>query len=248
MDTTSETTDGSPDVDVRRWRPLSPTQRRVLGVLVEKAKTTPEQYPMSLNALTTGCNQKNNRDPLTELTSDQVELALEDLREMGAALEIQGTGRVAKYKHLLYEWLGVDKVELAVIAELLLRGAQTVGELRGRAARMEPIADLQALRPVLQSLKQKQLVLELSPEGRGQVISHNLYKDRELDEIRSRAAGMAGGGGSPGESGGPPAAVRQVPELPGVTREMYEELQRELVDLRTEVRRLAGILDQLVGP
>src|SRR5262245_51294211 len=118
------------------WKPLNPTQRRVAGVLVEKAKTTPEQYPLSLNALTTGCNQKNNRQPLTNLTQDQVEQAIDELREMGAVVEVQGSGRVPKYKHCLYEWLGVEKIELAIMAELLLRGEQTVGELRSRAARM----------------------------------------------------------------------------------------------------------------
>ena len=108
----------------KKWKPLTPPQRRVLGVLAEKAKTTPEQYPLTLNGLTTGCNQKNNRDPVTNLSTDQVEQALEELRELGAVLEVQGSGRVAKYKHCLYDWLGVDKVELAVMAELLLRGEQ----------------------------------------------------------------------------------------------------------------------------
>ena len=124
----------------------------MLGVLVEKAKTTPENYPLSLNSLKSGCNQKNNRSPLMQVEEDQVEAALESLRRIGAVAEIQGSGRVDKYRHLAYDWLGVDKVEMAVMAELLLRGAQTVGELRGRAARMEPIKDMADLRPVLDSL------------------------------------------------------------------------------------------------
>src|SRR5262249_31356797 len=125
-----------------RWQALEPIERRLMGVLIEKAKTTPENYPLSLNALRTGSNQKNNRSPLMQLEEEQVEDALESLRKLGAVTEIQGDGRVAKYRHRAYEWLGVEKVELAVMAELLLRGAQTVGELRGRAARMEPIKDL----------------------------------------------------------------------------------------------------------
>ncbi len=125
-----------------KWRPLSPRQRRIAGVLVEKAKTTPDAYPMTLNSLRTGCNQKSNRDPQMDLTEGEVEEALEELREMGAVGEVQGSGRALKYRHYLYDWLGVDKVEMAVMVELLLRGEQTVGELRGRAARMEPIADL----------------------------------------------------------------------------------------------------------
>jgi uncharacterized protein YceH (UPF0502 family) len=170
----------------RRWRPLSAIQRRVVGVLVEKAKTTPEQYPLSLNGLTTGSNQKSNRHPLMNLDTDQVEQALEELRSLGAVVEIQSGGRVAKYKHCLYEWLGVDKAELAVMTELLLRGEQTVGELRGRAARMEPIADLDALRPVLASLIAKELVVELTPEGRGQVVSHALHREHELAALKEQ--------------------------------------------------------------
>ena len=167
-----------------QWRPLSAIQRRVVGVLAEKAKTTPENYPMSLNAIVLACNQKNNRFPVTSYEAEAVEEALEELRELHAVAMIEGVGRVPKFRHLLYQWLGVDKVELAVMTELLLRGAQTEGELRGRASRMEPIADLAALRPVLDSLKRKGLVVSLTPEGRGHVITHNLYKPREMEQLR----------------------------------------------------------------
>ena len=138
-----------------RWRPLVAKDRRVLGVLIEKAKTTPEAYPMSINALRSGCNQKNNRFPLMELELEDIEESLDRLRAAGAVAEVQGSSRVARYRHYGYEWLGVDKTELGVMAELLLRGAQTEGELRGRAARMDPIADLSALRSVLTSLSIK---------------------------------------------------------------------------------------------
>jgi len=179
------------DTPTPRWQPLAAYERRVAGVLVEKAKTTPEQYPLSLNALRTGCNQKNNRDPVMSLELEQVEAAVDRLRELGAAVVIQGGGRVSKYRHALYEWLGVDKVEMAVMAELLLRGAQTEGELRGRAARMEPIADLAALRPVLAALKAKGLVVSLTPEGRGHMITHALYTKREWERVRAKAAASA---------------------------------------------------------
>jgi len=166
------------------WKPVRATDRRVLGVLVEKAKTTPDAYPMSLNALVTGSNQKNNRAPVTQLTAEEIELSLDRLRQLGAVAAVQGNSRVERYRHYLYEWMGVDKVELAVMAELLLRGAQTVGDLRGRVARMEPIADLAALRPVLESLTTKGLVQSLSPEGRGQVITHTLYLPEEMEKVR----------------------------------------------------------------
>lgn len=168
-----------------KWQPLGRIERRVLGVLVEKAKTTPDAYPMTLNALTNGCNQKSNRDPQMNLSPDQIETSLEKLRALGAVLEVSGGGRVAKYRHLMYEWMGVEKVEAAVMTELLLRGSQSVGELRGRAARMDPIADVQALQPILESLIEKKLVLSLTPPGRGQVVTHALYQPEEMAKVRA---------------------------------------------------------------
>src|SRR3954447_18163020 len=153
----------------RKWQPLSLRQRRVFGVLVEKAKTTPDTYPMTLNGIVTGSNQKSNREPIMNLSTDDVEQVLEELRGMGAVTEVQGSGRVAKFRHHAYEWLGVEKTELAVMTELLLRGEQTLGELRGRAARMERIVDLAALKPVVDSLIHKGLMVSLTSPGRGQV-------------------------------------------------------------------------------
>jgi uncharacterized protein YceH (UPF0502 family) len=170
-----------------RWQPLEGIQRRVLGVLVEKAKTTPESYPLSLNALRSGCNQKNNRSPLMQLEESQIEEALDALRKVGAAAVVQGGGRIDRYRHLAYEWLGVDKVELAVMAELLLRGSQTVGELRGRAARMEPIKGLTELQPTLESLEAKKLIQYLTPPGRGSIVTHCLYLEREMEKVRREA-------------------------------------------------------------
>src|SRR5262245_18900555 len=172
-----------------RWQPLNMRQRRVLGVLIEKAKTTPDAYPLTINGLVAGCNQKSNREPVMNLSPEDVEQVLEELRGMGAVTEVQGSGRVAKYRHHTYEWLGVEKTELAVMTELMLRGEQTLGELRGRAARMEPIPDLAALKPVVDSLVAKGLMIELTPAGRGQVVSHGLYKERELAELKARYAG-----------------------------------------------------------
>ena len=122
-----------------------------------------------------------------QLEPADVEESLDRLRGLGAVGMVEGYGRVQKYRHYLYEWLGVDKVELAVMTELLLRGDQTVGELRGRAARMEPIADLAALQPVLDSLKAKGLVIGLDAgQGRGHVVTHALYKPREIEALRAK--------------------------------------------------------------
>jgi uncharacterized protein YceH (UPF0502 family)/predicted enzyme related to lactoylglutathione lyase len=169
-----------------RWKPLSAQQRRVLGVLIEKAKTTPAGYPMSVNSIVTGCNQKNNREPVTAYDDFDVEKTLTELQELGVVKEIDWVGRVSKYKHLAYEWMGVRPVELAVLGELLLRGAQALGELRARAARMEPIEDLAALKPIVEGLVERKLMIELTPPGRGQIVSHNLYLPEELAEVRSQ--------------------------------------------------------------
>jgi uncharacterized protein YceH (UPF0502 family) len=219
-----------------RWQPLEALERRVLGVLVEKAKTTPENYPLSLNALKSGCNQKNNRAPLMQVEEDQVDAALETLRRVGAVAEIQGSGRVNKFRHLGYDWLGVDKVEMAVMAELLLRGAQTVGELRGRAARMEPIKDLAELRPVLDSLQAKGLVMFLTPEGRGAIVTHALYQERELDKVRREAA-MLETSAPPSERATPVDAVRSQPVGPSPAMPRAEG-DPELTRLRQEVATL----------
>ena len=212
-----------------KWKPLDPIARRVLGVLVEKAKTTPAGYPMSVNAIVTGCNQKNNREPITTLDDIEVERALDGLRLLGAASEIDWMGRVSKWKHHAYEWLGVNRAELAVMAELLLRGAQAMGELRGRAARMEPIEDLAALKPIVAGLVERGLMIELSPAGRGQFVSHNLYLEPELAQLR------AGQGGLP-----PPPVVSHEPGAAATPAGGggLAALTEEVTALREEVARL----------
>ncbi|HYO25254.1 MAG TPA: DUF480 domain-containing protein, partial [Lacipirellulaceae bacterium] len=166
----------------------------MVGVLAEKAKTTPENYPLTVNSLVNGCNQKSNRFPQMQLDESQVLEALESLRKAGAVALIQGDGRAEKFRHLLYDWLGVDKVELAVMTELLLRGAHTMGELRGRAARMEPIPGMTELQPIVSRLREKGLVILLSSPGRGAVVTHNLYQPQELAKVRSEYGGEASGG------------------------------------------------------
>ena len=170
----------------RTWVPLSPRERRVLGVLVEKAKTTPEYYPLTVAGLVSGCNQKSNRDPVTNYDADDVEEILQSLRKKGAAVVLEGVGRVVRWKHTLYDWLKVSKVELAVLAELMLRGPQTEGDLRARASRMEPLPDLPALQSVLEALTPRGLVTYLSRPGqkRGVMVTHGLYPPEEAEKVR----------------------------------------------------------------
>ena len=211
-----------------KWKALEPNQRRVLGVLIEKAKTTPAAYPISVNAIVAGCNQKNNRDPVTTLDDIEVERALDGLRLLGAASEIDWMGRVSKWKHHAYEWMGVNRAELAVMAELLLRGAQAMGELRGRAARMEPIEDLAALKPIVDGLVQRGLMIELSPAGRGQLVSHNLYLEPELAQLKSGQAGL------PRTAASPEPGASAAPAGGGALAALTEEVAA----LREEVARL----------
>jgi uncharacterized protein YceH (UPF0502 family) len=190
-----------------KWKPIGRVERRVLGVLVEKAKTTPDAYPLTLKGIVTGCNQKSNREPQMDLDSDQVETSLEKLRHLSAVIEVTGGGRVAKYRHLVYEWMGVDKTEAAVMAELLLRGSQTTGELRGRAARMSTISDVAALQPILQALIKRGLALSLTPPGRGQIVTHALHLPEEMDKVRKGAKQMDAE--RPGHASRQPAALEQ---------------------------------------
>src|SRR5512138_1102734 len=121
---------------------LNDVEVRILGCLIEKELTTPEYYPLTLNALTNACNQKSNRDPVLSLVEDEVVRALDRLKFKGLARLSAEGGRVPKYCHSLSERFRFAASELSVLAELLLRGPQTVGELRGRAERMCPFADL----------------------------------------------------------------------------------------------------------
>jgi len=138
---------------------LSPVEERVLGALIEKELTTPEYYPLSLNALTNACNQKSNRDPVLALEETDVVRALDGLRFKGLALQSSEGGRVSKYAHSAVGKLHLDPAELAILCELLLRGPQTLGELRSRCERMHPFADLGAVETVLNELAERQEAL-----------------------------------------------------------------------------------------
>jgi uncharacterized protein YceH (UPF0502 family) len=194
------------------WPVLDMLERRVLGVLVEKAKTTAESYPLSVNALVTGCNQKSNRDPLLNVSDLEVEDVLARLLKRGLVARVSGS-RVERWRHLLYEAWHVDKVDLAVLAELLLRGPQTEGELRGRAARMEPIDDLDALRKALRPLVERGLVIYLTPEGRGAVVTHGFHDPQELALVRKHVAAQPADGPAPAAAAAPSRADQALPAL-----------------------------------
>jgi uncharacterized protein len=136
---------------------LSEVETRVLGSLVEKELTTPDYYPLSLNALVNACNQKSNRDPAMNLNEDAVRQALRSLEKEGLAGPADGMdNRVTKFEHRLQEAFNFDRREIAILCELLIRGPQTPGELRSRAERMYRFDDLAQVQSTLQRLSQRE--------------------------------------------------------------------------------------------
>ncbi len=135
---------------------LDPLEARVLGCLIEKEMATPDYYPLSLNALVNACNQKSSREPLMSLTDDDVTLALDKLRHRGMALVFTGRdSRVPKHGHRLVERLELGNRELAVLACLLLRGPQTLGEIRARTQSLHEFDDTEAVESVLKKMSER---------------------------------------------------------------------------------------------
>lgn len=146
--------------------PLTHEEVRVLGALLEKEATTPEYYPLTLNALIAACNQKSNRWPVVEYGEGDVHAAISGLRARGAAAEIIGNGRVSKFAQRFTEKLNLGRRETAILCVLLLRGPQTLGEIKGRTERMYDFADLDEVEIVLQKLAAREegpLTQKLSP-------------------------------------------------------------------------------------
>ena len=150
---------------------LTETEIRVLGSLIEKQITTPEYYPLTLNALTAACNQKNNRNPVMSLTESEVEQALDSLREKNLAYVFHGsTSRVPKFKHVAPEVLQLNPAELAVMCVLMLSGPQTTGEIRTRGSRLHEFKGLEEVEETLRGLASRDadpLVMKL-PRQAGQ--------------------------------------------------------------------------------
>lgn len=218
---------------------LSPVECRVLGVLVEKATTTLDQYPLSVNAAVNGANQKNNRDPVLELEERQVFEALESLRSKALAVRVDSLGnRVPKYRHSATEVLHVRPGELAILAELLLRGPQTLGELRGRATRMSPLDSLEIAKQMLDALmiRTEPLVRELPPEPGSranryqQLLCPELHPLPPIASVESAVAVAA-----------KPVAVVDASLLARVSL-----LETEVESLRKIVNRLAESLGETV--
>jgi uncharacterized protein YceH (UPF0502 family) len=172
--------------------PLPPMERRLLGVLVEKALTAAVSEPLTLNAVVVGSNQKSNRDPLTSYEDPEVDEALTSLKRKGLVF-MQTGGRTDRWRHNLYDAWKVSKPEVALLAELLLRGPQTAAEARTRASRMEAI-DSEQYPEMLRSLVERGFVLWVTPEGRrGAILTHGFHTPNEVNALRQRHAGHDAG-------------------------------------------------------
>ncbi|HMD06776.1 MAG TPA: YceH family protein [Candidatus Acidoferrum sp.] len=165
---------------------MSDAEARVLGCLVEKEITTPEYYPLSLNALVHACNQKSNREPLMNLEEDTVRQALRILSEQALTRSASGDSRVAKYEHRLADTFNFTRPETAILCELLLRGPQTPGELRSRAERMHPFEDLSVVQSTLKHLMERNpplvKLLPRQPGNKEARYAHLLSGDVEVRE------------------------------------------------------------------
>ncbi|MDA8414313.1 MAG: YceH family protein [Desulfobacteraceae bacterium] len=213
---------------------LNQVEARVLGCLIEKEMTTPEYYPLSLNALTNACNQKSNRDPVLALAEEDVVRSLNRMRFNQLTVVSGESSRVAKYRHLLAEKMGLIPAELAVISELLLRGPQTVGELRTRCERMYSFPDLNAVEDVLLELMEREdpLITRMARQpGRKESRYAHLFSGKPVER--------------PVEEGSaPPEPARQ--------RVMVEDqrimkLEEEVAALRTEVAELRQAVEEFKG-
>jgi uncharacterized protein YceH (UPF0502 family) len=177
---------------------LSDVEVRVLGALIEKDITTPDYYPLSLNALVNACNQKNNRDPVMALDEDAVRAALESLQRQRLAGPASGAdGRVTKYEHRLQEVFNFDRRETAILCVLLLRGAQTPGELRGRTERMYRFEELEDVLATIEKLSQREpalvAVLPRQPGTKESRYMHLLSGDVPVGEVAPRTAVRSSG-------------------------------------------------------
>ena len=199
---------------------------RVVGCLVEKQRTTPDAYPLSLNALRLACNQATNRDPVVAYDEATVSEALRRLALRGWTRLASGAGsRARKYRHLLPEALNVDHEELALLAVLMLRGSQTPGELKQRSERLYSFADLAAVQETLGRLLERELVVR-HPRQPGQ-------KEDRYEQVLGEA-----GGESPDQETEPAFLSPAV----AADDDRLERLERELQDLRSEVAKLREAL------
>ena len=223
-------TDAAPSVR------LSPEAARVLGTLMEKARTVPDSYPLTLNTLVQGCNQKTSRDPIMELTEADVAQALDDLRGLGLVHEVAGS-RTAKFTHNMQRGLGVYEQASVLLGMLMLRGPQTAGELRLNTERWYKFADISSVEGFLEELQDRPaskggplvVLLPRAPGAREQRWAHLL-----CGPVDSSASGASGPSGTSGNS----AASAHG----SATSERIHALEQQVAQLQRTVDRLCSEL------
>lgn len=202
---------------------LDPIEVRVLGALIEKEATTPEYYPLSLNALVNACNQKSNRYPVVDYDEETVKNGIEQLRAKRLAMVIIGNGRVTKYSQTISEQLNLGRRELAALCVLLLRGPQTLGEVKDRAERIFPFADLEETERTLEKLA----------DWSSGALAKKLQ--RQSGQKEARYAHLLSG---------EPAVETGVSEAAPLPPSRLQQLEAEIETLRSEVTELKRRFDE----
>jgi hypothetical protein len=212
---------------------LSAEEVRVLGCLIEKSQATPEYYPMTLNALVAACNQKTSRDPVVEYSHEEVEDAIKRLKDKGLCASVSGEGRVIKFVHRGGEnGLGLTSAQLAALSILLLRGPQTIGEIKNRSERQHEFPSLEAVEETLNGLMtEAHKFVEKAPRRAGQkeVRYRHLfyaYGDETEEEQETTTA---------------PSLRNEVEEL----KHIMKTLQDENIDLKDRVAKLEAEVDKI---
>jgi uncharacterized protein len=209
---------------------------RVVGCLIEKQRTTPDVYPLTLNSLRLACNQSTNRDPVVDYDENTIRSAIERLvQRKWATLASWSNRRSMKYRHTLDGALGLDDAEISVLAVLMLRGAQTPGELKARTERLHHFGDMGELTGALGRLIERRLAVRLDrrPGQREERYAHLLSEEGE-DEAAA-PAGTAAAAPEPVS----PAPAAPAPDAPaGSGSERIERIERQLAELRAEIKAL----------
>jgi uncharacterized protein YceH (UPF0502 family) len=225
---------------------LTAAETRVLGCLIEKQRTTPDTYPLTLNALRAACNQSTNRDPVVDYDEATIRDAVARLSRRRWARLASGAGsRASKYRHLLDEALTGAPDELAVLCVLMLRGPQTPGELKGRTDRLHPFADLAAVHDTLEHLIDRDLVRQLPrrPGQKEERFAHRLSDDDAPEPAPAAAVTTPVPEIAPAVVRAPGRPMPSAPERERVELPLGERVARleaEVVQLRAELRALRG--------
>ena len=216
-----------------RQQPLTPVQARVLATLMEKARTVPDSYPLTLNGVVTGCNQKSSRDPVLQLTEAEVQEPLHALRREGLAVEISGQ-RATRWEHNFPRGVGVPDQSAVLLALLMLRGPQTAGELRINAERWHRFADISSVEAFLDELRERSeekggplvVLLPRAPGAREQRWAHLLCGPVDIAALQSASSGSSAGSSSSSAAlqQRVDALEAQVAQLEATVRQLCESL------------------------